>query len=222
MSIDFAVRAVLFDLDGTLADSAPDLGGAVNRMRLRRGLEAVPAGRLRPVASAGARGMLGVGFGAKPEDEGYDALREEFLAEYESALACDSRCFDGVEACLEALDARGIAWGIVTNKVERFTAPVVRGLGLSRAAVVIAGDTTPHAKPHPAPLLEACRRLGIRPDEAVYVGDDLRDIQAARAAGMPGIAAAYGYLGDGVPLEDWGADACIQTPLELLSLLRPR
>lgn len=221
MSVTYTVRAVLFDLDGTLADSAPDLGGAVNRMRERRGLEPMPAVQLRPVASAGARGMLGVGFGAKPEDAGYEALREEFLSEYESALARDSRCFEGVEDCLEALEARGLAWGIVTNKVERFTTPVVSGLGLSRAAVVIAGDTTPHAKPHPEPLLEACRRLGIAPAQAVYVGDDLRDIQAAHAAGMPGIAAAYGYLGDGLPLEAWGADACIRTPLELLSLLRP-
>lgn len=217
----FGVRAVLFDLDGTLADTAPDLGGAVNRMRERRGLAPLPIARLRPVASAGARGMLGVGFAARPDDAGYEALREEFLAEYEGALDRDSRLFDGIADCLAALRASGLRWGIVTNKATRFTGPVVAGLGLAEgAAVVIAGDTTPHAKPHPAPLLEACTRLGIAPDEAVYVGDDLRDMQAARAAGMPGIAAAYGYLGEDPDLASWRADAVIDAPGDLHALLR--
>ena len=215
----FTVRAVLFDLDGTLADTGPDLGGAVNRMRERRGLAALPLARLRPVASAGARGMLGVGFGLAPADAGYGALRDEFLAEYEAALDRDSRLFDGVAECLAALGARGLPWGVVTNKATRFTGPVVAGLGLGGAAVVIAGDTTPHAKPHPEPLYEACRRLGVAPHEAVYVGDDLRDVQAARACGMPSVAAAYGYLGDGPDLVVWGADAVIDTPLALLDLL---
>lgn len=220
MTLRFAVRAVLFDLDGTLADTAPDLGGAVNRLRERRGLEALPIERLRPVASAGARGMLGVGFSIRPGDDGYEALREEFLAEYESALDRDSRLFDGIAECLSALQARGLRWGVVTNKAQRFTGPVVAGLGLADgASVVIAGDTTPHAKPHPAPLLEACTRLGIEPHQAVYVGDDLRDIEAARAAGMPGIAAAYGYLGENPDLAAWRPDAVIATPLDLLPLL---
>lgn len=215
----FAVRAVLFDLDGTLADTAPDLGGAVNRMRARRGLDALPIERLRPVASAGARGMLGVGFGLAPSDAGYDALREEFLIEYAGALDRDSRLFDGVADCLAALGARGLPWGVVTNKATRFTGPVVAGLGLDGAAVVIAGDTTPHAKPHPEPLFEACRRLGVAPQDAIYVGDDLRDVQAARAAGMPAVAAGYGYLGESPDLAAWGADAVIDTPLALLDLL---
>ncbi len=222
LSARFGVRAVLFDLDGTLADTAPDLGGAVNRMRERRGLAALPLALLRPVASAGARGMLGVAFSIAPDDAGYAALRDEFLDEYEGALDRDSRLFDGVGDCLAALQAGGLRWGIVTNKATRFTGPVVAGLGLEQgAAVVIAGDTTPHAKPHPAPLLEACRRLGIAPHEAVYVGDDLRDMQAARAAGMPGIAAAYGYLGEDGDLSGWSADAVIDTPMALLPLLRP-
>lgn len=220
MTRRFAVRAVLFDLDGTLADTAPDLGGAVNRLRERRGLDALPIERLRPVASAGARGMLGVGFSIRPGDDGYDALRDEFLAEYESALDRDSRLFDGIAECLAALQARGLRWGVVTNKAQRFTGPVVAGLGLAEgASVVIAGDTTPHAKPHPAPLLEACARLGIEPGEAVYVGDDLRDIEAARAAGMPGIAAAYGYLGEHPDLAAWRPDAVIASPMDLLPLL---
>ncbi len=220
MTRRFAVRAVLFDLDGTLADTAPDLGGAVNRLRERRGLDALPIERLRPLASAGARGMLGVAFSIRPGEPGYDALRDEFLAEYESALDRDSRLFDGIAECLAALQARGLRWGVVTNKAQRFTGPVVAGLGLADgASVVIAGDTTPHAKPHPAPLLEACARLGIEPGEAVYVGDDLRDIEAARAAGMPGIAAAYGYLGETPDLAAWRPDAVIATPLDLLALL---
>jgi 2-phosphoglycolate phosphatase len=221
MSARFAVRAVLFDLDGTLADTAPDLGGAVNRMRERRGLDALPLALLRPVASAGARGMLCVGLDITPADAGYEAVREEFLAEYEAALDRDSTLFDGIGACLDALQADGLRWGIVTNKAMRFTGPVVAGLGLQAgAAVVIAGDTTPHAKPHPEPLFEACRRLGIAPHEAVYVGDDLRDMQAARAAGMPAIVAAYGYLGESPDLSSWPSDAVIDTPMDLLALLR--
>ena len=220
MTARYRVRAVLFDLDGTLADTAPDLGGAVNRLRARRDLPPLPVATLRPVASSGARGMLGVGFGMKPGEPGYDALRDEFLAEYEAALDVDSRLFEGVADCLAALHSRGLRWGIVTNKASRFTAPVVAGLGLAaKAAVVIAGDTTPHAKPHPAPLLEACARLGIAPADAVYVGDDLRDIQAAHAAGMPAIAAGWGYLGEAQDVLSWRADAVIATPLDLLALL---
>lgn len=220
MSSRFNVRAVLFDLDGTLADTAPDLGGAVNRMRERRGMAPLSLDLLRPVASSGARGMLGVGFDITPQAEGYEALRDEFLTEYEAALDRDSRLFEGMADCLVELQSRGLRWGIVTNKAERFTGPVVAGLGLAKgASVVIAGDTTPHAKPHPAPLLEACRRLGIAPREAVYVGDDLRDMEAARAAGMPCIAAAYGYLGGTPDLEAWRPDAVIATPGALLPLL---
>jgi len=221
MNMYFGVRAVLFDLDGTLADTAPDLGGAVNRMREKRGMEALALDLLRPFASSGARGMLGVGFEATPATPGYELLRDEFLAEYESALDRDSRLFDGVAECLAALRAMGLRWGIVTNKAERFTVPVVAGLGLSAgAAVVIAGDTTAYAKPHPAPLLEACRRLGVLPHEAIYVGDDLRDMQAARAAGMPCIAAAYGYLGGPLDVDAWQPDAVIAMPHELLPMLR--
>jgi len=157
-----------------------------------------------------------------PGDDDYEAARVEFLSEYEAALDRDTRLFDGVAECLASLAQRGLRWGIVTNKATRFTVPVVAGLGLDRtAAVVISGDTTPHAKPHPAPLLEACARLGIAPQEALYVGDDLRDMEAARAAGMAAIAAAYGYLGATPDLDAWGADAVIATPIDLLSLLTP-
>ncbi|WP_119286595.1 phosphoglycolate phosphatase [Azohydromonas sediminis] len=215
----FAVRAVLFDLDGTLADTAPDLGGAVNRMRARRGFAPLPIEQLRPVASSGARGMLAAGLGKTPADADYDALREEFLAEYASALDVHSRLFDGVAELLDDLQRRGLGWGIVTNKVMRFTAPVVAGLGLADAPVVVAGDTTPHAKPHPAPLLAACERLALAPAQCLYVGDDLRDIEAARAAGMASVAAAWGYLGEGGDVRQWRADAIAEHPRSVLALL---
>jgi phosphoglycolate phosphatase len=219
MSGRFAVRAVLFDLDGTLADTAPDLGGAVNRMRERRGLAPLPIERLRPVASSGARGMLAAGLGKTPADADYDMLREEFLAEYERALDVQTRLFDGIHDLLRTLREVGVDWGIVTNKAMRFTAPVVAGLGLGGAGVVIAGDSTPHAKPHPAPLLAACERLAVAPDACVYVGDDRRDIEAARAAGMPSIAAAWGYLGELGDVHAWQADAIVAHPAALLPLL---
>lgn len=216
-------RAVLFDLDGTLADTAPDLGGALNRMRVRRSLDALPLEQLRPHASSGARGLIGVGFGLVPGEAGYDALRDEFLDEYETHIMRDSVLFDGVPELLEALDTLGLAWGIVTNKAGRFTDPLVALLGLDRGAgCVVSGDTTPHAKPHPAPLLEAAQRLTLEPGDCIYVGDDLRDVQAAHGAGMKAVAAAYGYLGCATPLADWGADHIIETPAALLGLIARR
>lgn len=218
----FAVRAVLFDLDGTLADTAPDLGGAVNRMRERRGMPPLPIAQLAPVASSGARGMIAAGLARGPGHADYESLREEFLAEYEAALTRDSALFAGVAECLAALAALQLPWGIVTNKVMRFAAPVVAGLGLGGSSVLIAGDTTMHAKPHPAPLLEACARLGIEAAETLYVGDDLRDMEAAQAAGMPGVIAAYGYLGSAPQLDAWPAAARIETPMDLLALIDAR
>jgi len=220
----FTVRAVLFDLDGTLADTAPDLGAALNRVRERRGLAPLPLRALRPVASAGARGMLAAGLGKTPDDADYAALREEFLAEYAAALDVQTRLFDGVPELLAGLQDQGLGWGIVTNKVMRFTAPVVAALGLTHAGVIVAGDTTPHPKPHPAPLLAACERLAIDPSGCVYVGDDLRDIQAARAAGMASVAAAWGYLGETGDVGQWGADAVVERPdgvLEVLHVATP-
>lgn len=213
-----APRAILFDLDGTLADTAPDLAGAMNRLRIARGLEPTPYERLRPVASAGARGLIGAAFGLTPGDEGYEELRVGFLDNYASALAVDSRLFDGIPALLDGLRGHGIAWGIVTNKAARFTEPLVQLIGLDHAACVISGDTAAHPKPHPAPLLEAARRLQLAPEQCWYVGDDLRDIEAGRAAGMLTVAAAWGYCGHAEPTT-WQADKLIATPLDLLSLL---
>lgn len=213
-------RAVLFDLDGTLADTAPDLGYALNRQLLDRGMAALPIEKVRSHASSGARGLLHTGFGITPEDAGYEAMRDEFLDIYENNLARDSRLFPGIETLLDQIESRGLRWGIVTNKAERFTFPLLRALGLmERSGCVICGDTTPHAKPHPAPLLAASAVLQLQAGNCVYVGDDERDVQAARAAGMPAIVARYGYLGNGRPPELWGADHIIDAPAQLLALL---
>jgi phosphoglycolate phosphatase len=215
------IDAVLFDLDGTLIDSAPDLAGAANDLRTQRGLEALPYESLRPMVGAGARGMVGVAFGLRPGEDGFEPLRDAFLARYAERMLERTRVFDAVEPVLQMLSAAGVPWGIVTNKVTRYAEPVVRGLGLdARAGVLIAGDTTAHAKPHPAPLLEAARRLGRDAGRCVYVGDDLRDVQAGRAAGMATLAAGWGYLGQGEPIDDWGADAVLEEPAQLLNWLR--
>jgi len=212
-------RAILFDLDGTLADTAPDLAAAMNKVRTDRGLAPTPYDVLRPVASAGARGLIGAAFGLKPGDEGYEELRVAFLDTYEAAIADHTTLFTGMPDLLEGLPALKLAWGIVTNKAARFTDLLVPKIGLGHAACVISGDTTAHSKPHPAPLLEAARRLGLAPGDCWYVGDDLRDIQAGRAAGMATIAAAWGYCGHAEPTT-WDADAIADTPLDVLALIQ--
>ncbi len=215
-------EAVLFDLDGTLIDSAPDLGAAADKMRTDRGLPSLPAERYRPMAGAGARGMIGVAFGFAPDHPDYETLREEFFVNYQSCMTQRTTAFDGIASLIDELASRGLPWGVVTNKAARFTEPLTRAMPLfTSAAAVVSGDTTPHAKPHPAPLLEAARRLGIAPQRCVYVGDDQRDIVAGHAAGMGTVAAAYGYLGNAADTGDWGAHAVILAPLQLLALLRP-
>lgn len=214
------VRAVLFDLDGTLIDSAPDLAGAGNDMRAARGLPALPLTHFRPMVGAGARGMVGRALAVNPGEQGFEALRDEFLQRYEARMTRETRVFEAMQPVLDALEAVALPWGIVTNKATRFSEPLVRSLGLlERAATLVCGDTTPHAKPHPAPLLEAARRVGLKAQDCVYVGDDLRDVQAGRAAGMLTVAAAWGYLGEGDAIDAWGADHVIETPAQLLKLL---
>jgi N-acetyl-D-muramate 6-phosphate phosphatase len=215
------VEAVLFDLDGTLIDSAPDLGAAADKMRTDRGMASLPLSEYRPMAGAGARGMIGIAFGLTPQDEGYEALKEEFFVNYEACMTERTYAFDGVAELIAALDRAGLKWGVVTNKSERFTVPLTQRMPLfGTAQTIVSGDTTPHAKPHPAPLLEAARQLDIAPGRCVYVGDDERDIVAGRAAGMPTVAAAYGYLGATADTDVWKADATISTPGALLNLLR--
>ncbi len=199
-------QALLFDLDGTLLDSAPDLAGTANDMLLARGLATVPYERLRPHAGSGARGMLGEAFAITPRDAGYLAMRDEFHDRYEVRMLQDTRVFDAVHALVDTLQRMGCPWGIVTNKSLRFSAPLVRTLApLSRTGTLIGGDSTPFTKPHPEPLLEAARRLDVPADRCVYVGDDARDMQAAHAAGMQAWAAAWGYLGLDKPVQAWGA-----------------
>ncbi len=218
----FDVRAVLFDLDGTLIDSAPDLGAAADKMRTDRGLPSLPLEDYRHMAGAGARGMLGIAFGMTPDHPDFTAMREEFFQNYEQRMTVLTRAFDGVPELIAQLEGRGLGWGVVTNKQMRFTGPLVGQMPLfASAGTVVGGDTTPHAKPHPAPLLEAARQLGLAPEHCLYVGDDERDIVAGRAAGMPTVAATYGYLGSKADTLAWGADAQIDTPLALLSLLKP-
>lgn len=214
-----AAAALLFDFDGTLADSAPDLGAAANAMRRLRGLEPLPHAELRPWASHGARGLLGAALGLKPGDEDFETHRDEFLAIYEGALCVETRVFAELEPLLQRCERAGLPWGIVTNKASRFTDPLVRALRLNeRAAVVVSGDTTAHAKPHPEPLLHAARAIGIEPARCIYVGDDPRDIAAGRAAGMRTVAAGWGYGANSAPA-DWGADAVALAASDLSGLL---
>lgn len=214
-----ASRAVLFDLDGTLADTAPDLAAALNRLRADQGLEPVPLERLRPFASAGARGLVHAGFGAKPGDDDYNALREAFLEAYRENTCVETQLFPGIAELLAELARRTLAWGIVTNKATRFTERIVATLGLTPACVV-CGDTTEHLKPHPAPMRHAAEQLKLTPAECVYLGDDLRDIQAARAAGMRAVAVGWGYHHpeSGGP-RSWKADAVIAQPRDLIGVL---
>ena len=215
------VQAVLFDLDGTLIDSAPDLAAAVDTMRVARGLPSLPVEQYRPMAGAGARGMLGVAFGMTPEHPDFITLREEFFGNYERCMTQRTQIFSGVPELLQSLTERGLSWGVVTNKSERFTLPLTRSMSMfGSAAAIVSGDSTPHAKPHPAPLLEAARRLGVDAARCVYVGDDERDIVAGLAAGMATVAVTYGYLGQQADTTQWGAHATINCVNELLPLLQ--
>jgi phosphoglycolate phosphatase len=214
------IQAVLFDLDGTLIDSAPDLGAAVDKMRVDRGMPSLPLLHYRPMAGAGARGMIALAFGFTPEHPEYDAMKEEFFRNYEACMTKRTFAFEGVVQMIDALVAAPLPWGVVTNKSKRFAEPLTQAMPLFKtAAVVISGDTTPYAKPHPEPLFEAARRLGVEPTACVYVGDDERDIVAGHAAGMKTVAATYGYLGVQSDVQKWQAHANIQSPLELSRLL---
>jgi len=217
---DAGVRAVFFDLDGTLADTAPDLGGALNELLAEAGRPRLEMATLRPHVSAGTRGMLGVGFGLTPDGAAYPDLARRFLELYAARLCAGTRLFDGMPDLLDELERRDILWGVVTNKPARFTEPLMDCLGLTaRMAAIVSGDSAPRPKPAPDTLLLACERAGVPPRLTLYVGDDLRDVQAAHAAGARAVAAAWGYLGDGQPIAEWNADATIGAPLELLNLL---
>ena len=212
--------AVLFDLDGTLVDSAPDLAGALNELRVRDGLAELAYAQLRPLAGAGARGMLGAGYGLSPQDAEFARMRDDFIARYRERLLRASTVFDEVPELLERIDRAGHPWGLVTNKALSLADPLLSGLQLRhRATVLVGGDSTPHTKPHPAPLLHAAAGMGCNPARCVYIGDDERDVQAGRAAGMATVVALWGYLGNGRPVADWGADHFADSPGSLLKWL---
>ena len=214
------IQAIFFDLDGTLADTAPDLAAALNKVREEDGLPHLPLSQLRPMTSHGARGMLGLGLNLTPEDAAYPAYVARFLGHYERALCVETRLFDGMAELLAKLEVANIAWGVVTNKAARFTQPLMDQLGLTqRAAAIVSGDSAARAKPHPDPLLLAAQIADVPAHACLYVGDDLRDIEAGRAAGMGTVAVRYGYLGEGLPVESWGADHLIAHPRELISLI---
>ena len=214
------VRAVLFDLDGTLADTAGDLAAALNRVRNDRALPPLPLAILRPHASHGARGLLSAGLGLTREDPDFEAARDAFLAYYADALCEQTRLFAGAEAVLTEIERRRLAWGIVTNKASRFTLPLLERLSLaSRAGAVICGDTTPQSKPHPGPMLAAAAALAIDAGDCVYVGDAERDVAAGQSAGMKTLVATYGYLGADEAPEGWRADGLIATLPALLDWL---
>ena len=211
---------MLFDLDGTLADTAPDLARALNRVRAANGLAPMPLELTRPYTSSGARGLLKIGFSMEPGDERYETLKLQFLDFYAAEICIETRLFEGMAELLDRLEQDKLPWGVVTNKAERFTRPLLQCLRLGeRSACIVGGDTAARAKPHPDPLLHAAAALRLPPSACLYVGDDLRDVQAARAAGMPVIAAKYGYLGDGGAIESWQADAIIGHPREVLDHL---
>ncbi len=213
------IDAWLFDLDGTLVDTAPDLAAALNRVRAQHGLAAMPLDALRPMASHGARGLLQVGMDVTPEDPRFESLKAAFLNFYEQDIDRQSRLFDGVAELIDHLQRRRLPWGIVTNKHSRFTDQLVPRLPWpALPQCVISGDTAAHPKPAPDPLLLAAQRLGVPAERCAYVGDDLRDMQSARAARMAAIAASYGYCGRTDPLH-WPADAVIGHPLEICDLL---
>ena len=215
------VGAILFDLDGTLVDSAPDLGFAANKMRIDRGLAPLPLLSYRPFVGTGARGMIHVAFKLTEHSAEFGKLKEEFFSNYQQVLTKQTALFEGVQAVIEAIIHAGLKWGVVTNKSARFTTPLTQAMSIfASAGTVVSGDTTPHAKPHPAPLLFAAARLGIAPHRCLYVGDDERDIAAGKAAGMATVTAAYGYLGLEADHRCWAADATIDMPLDLLPLLK--
>lgn len=214
------IRAVLFDLDGTFADTAPDLAAALNHVRATRNLPPLPLQVLRPQASHGSAGLLKTGMGVTPDSPEFTALRDIFLEHYTDNICVHTKLFEGMAELISTLESRNVAWGIVTNKPQRFTVPLMQALGYAeRAACLISGDTCAHAKPHPEPMLRACEKIGVTATECLYLGDDRRDMEAANAVAMRGIIANYGYVSDDVSIANWQAYGSLDHPLQLLSYL---
>lgn len=214
-------QAVLFDLDGTFADTAPDLAAALNHVRALHGRAPLDIAILRPQASHGSRGLLKLGMGVEPEDAGYDAMRDAFLQHYEDHICDRTALFPSMSTLVAELERHDIPWGIVTNKPHRYTVPLMEKLGYAkRAACLVSGDTCAQAKPHPMPLLHAAELMSVAPESCLYLGDDLRDMEAAQAAGMTGIIAAYGYIDPTADTGTWPASGSVPTPLALLRYIQ--
>ena len=215
------ISTILFDLDGTLVDTAPDLGYALNIQLHRHGRPALSDATIRPYASHGSKGLLGLGFGITPDDASFPSLREEYLNIYDEVFTRSPVLLDGIAEVLQAIENKQLKWGIVTNKPRRFTQRLIESMGLhQRAACIVSGDDAAKPKPSPETLLLACKQVGVKPQACVYVGDAERDVVAAKAAGMKTVVALFGYIDDvSDKPHEWGADALIQTPIELLDLL---
>ncbi len=212
------IRTVLFDLDGTLLDTAPDLADALNAVLAEQGRARLPFEQIRPVVSHGGIALIQLGFGLQRSDPGFEALRERLLAIYRDNLAVKTRLFTGMAELLHEIEQRGLNWGVVTNKPGWLTEPLLQALGLrERAACVVSGDTLDQRKPHPAPMLYACQLAGSRPDQCVYIGDAERDIEAGRNAGMLTLVALFGYIQPDEDAHAWAADAAVETPADILA-----
>jgi phosphoglycolate phosphatase len=214
------IRTVLFDLDGTLADTAPDLGHALNTLLAEHGRTSLPYAAIRPVASHGAAALIELGFGISRDEPRFAPLRERFLEIYRMHLTRATRLFPGMPEVLDGIQARGLNWGIVTNKPAFLTDPLIEQLGLKDdVTCVVSGDTTANRKPHPEPMLHACKLAGSRPQECLYVGDAARDIEAGKAAGMKTLVALFGYIAETDQPQSWGADGLIRAPRDILDWL---
>jgi len=216
------VSTILFDLDGTLVDTAPDLAHALNLQLIKHGKLPLAYEAIRPFASHGSRGLVGLGFGILPSDDNFITMRDEYLSLYESVFTCSPVLLPGIVELLHAIETKGLKWGIVTNKPRRFTIGLIESMGLNlskRAASIVCGDDAPNPKPSPATLLMACEQVSVKPQNCLYVGDAERDIIAGKAAGMKTVVALFGYIDVSDKPIEWGADALIKTPKELLDIL---
>jgi N-acetyl-D-muramate 6-phosphate phosphatase len=216
------ISTILFDLDGTLVDTAPDLGYALNLQLKRHGKAPLSDAAIRPFASHGSRGLIGLGFGITPRDDNFLVMRDEYLALYDTVFTRSPVLLQGIADLLQAIENKGIKWGIVTNKPRRFTIGLIESMGLNlenRSACIVCGDDAPQPKPSPATLLMACEQVGVKPKNCMYVGDAERDVQAGKAAGMQTVVALFGYIDVTDKPSEWGADALINTPNQLLALL---
>lgn len=216
------ITTVLFDLDGTLVDTAPDLAHALNLQLIKHAKPPLAYENIRPFASHGSRGLIGLGFGITPVDDSFIAMRDEYLSIYESVFTRSPVLLPGVAELLQAIENKGLKWGIVTNKPRRFTIGLIESMGLNlenRTACIVCGDDAPQPKPSPATLLMACEQANVKPENCIYVGDAERDMIAGKAAGMKTVAALFGYIDKTDKPQEWGADALIKTPEELVKIL---